>query len=68
MSIIKLTTINIKGFRSIEEIDINLNRKAPLILVGKNECGKSNIIKAFYLLSGEGKFDMDDEKIMSEID
>lgn len=45
----KLDRFEIKNFRSIEDIKINIeekNGKKCLILVGKNEAGKSNILKA----------------------
>ena len=45
----KLDRFEIKNFRSIEDIKIDIkekNGKKCLILVGKNEAGKSNILKA----------------------
>lgn len=41
----KLTQIDIKNFRSIKNITIDINNNC-IILVGKNEAGKSNILKA----------------------
>ncbi|MFC2572649.1 MAG: AAA family ATPase, partial [Campylobacter sp.] len=45
----KLDRFEIKNFRSIKDMTINIekrNGKKCLILVGKNEAGKSNILKA----------------------
>ena len=49
--IIKLT---IEGFRSIKNlIEINFPQNMPLILIGENNAGKSNIVRAVDLLLGE---------------
>lgn len=45
----KLSRFQINGFRSIKEMEISIlenNEKKCLVLVGKNEAGKSNILKA----------------------
>jgi len=47
-----LHRVIIKNFRSIEYIDITF-AKGKNIIVGKNNCGKSNIIKAIDLVLGE---------------
>ena len=47
-----LHRINIKNYRSIEYVDITF-AKGKNIIVGKNNCGKSNIIKAIDLVLGE---------------
>ncbi|WP_422448088.1 AAA family ATPase [Thermoanaerobacterium sp. DL9XJH110] len=47
-----LHRVVIKNFRSIEETDITFS-KGKNIIVGKNNCGKSNIIKAIDLVLGE---------------
>ena len=66
---IQLKSVIIRGFRSIESADINLKEKEPLILVGKNDSGKSNILKAFKFLGGEeNNFKSIDKKMMSESD
>lgn len=50
----RLTKITISGYRSIkDEIEIDLPAKMPLVLVGENNAGKSNIIKATDLILGE---------------
>lgn len=41
----KLDKIQIKNFRSIEDETIEIDNKC-IIFVGKNEAGKSNILKA----------------------
>ncbi len=41
---IKIETIKINNFRSLE--DVSLNLKYTSVLVGKNNCGKSNIVQA----------------------
>ncbi|HHY76910.1 MAG TPA: AAA family ATPase [Clostridiales bacterium] len=47
-----LHRVIIKNFRSIEYVDITF-AKGKNIIVGKNNCGKSNIIKAIDLVLGE---------------
>ncbi|ADH61551.1 SMC domain protein [Thermoanaerobacter mathranii subsp. mathranii str. A3] len=47
-----LHRVIIKNFRSIEYIDITF-AKGKNIIVGKNNCGKSNIIKAIDLVLGQ---------------
>ena len=48
----KLKSVEIAGFRSIEKMDLNFSENGHKILVGKNESGKSNILKALNMLSG----------------
>lgn len=48
-----LVKVEIHGFRSIKEMTISFNGYGHKVLVGKNESGKSNILKALNLLSGE---------------
>lgn len=50
----KLNRVNIKNFRSIEDIIIQFEPTCR-ILVGVNESGKSNILKALTLLNTENK-------------
>jgi predicted ATP-dependent endonuclease of OLD family len=47
-----LSRIRIKNFRSIEDLDLTF-QKGRNVLVGKNNSGKSNIIKALDLVLGE---------------
>lgn len=50
----RLTKIVIKGYRSINnEIEINVPSGVPLVLIGENNAGKSNIIRALNLILGE---------------
>jgi len=51
----RLTQLTIENFRSIGEtpIVINFPDKQPLILIGENNAGKSNIIRALELMFGE---------------
>lgn len=50
----RLTQVTIKSYRSIEdEISIRFPEKVPLILVGENNAGKSNIVRALELILGE---------------
>ena len=48
----KLTSVQIKNFRSIKNIEINFDPSCR-ILVGINESGKSNILNALALLSDD---------------
>ena len=43
-----LDRVEIKNFRSIKNVTILFGNKG-LILIGKNEAGKTNILKAFQL-------------------
>lgn len=45
-----LTNIRVKNFRSIENIDLNLGKTN--ILIGQNNSGKSNLLKAVDLALG----------------
>jgi putative ATP-dependent endonuclease of OLD family len=51
----RLNQLTIENFRSIGEtpITINFPTKQPLILIGENNAGKSNIIRALELMFGE---------------
>ncbi|HPG42106.1 MAG TPA: AAA family ATPase [bacterium] len=44
-------SLHINNFRGIEELEINDMRQLNL-LVGRNNCGKSSILEALFLLSG----------------
>ena len=61
----KLDRFEIKNFRSIEDIKINIeekNGKKCLILVGKNEAGKSNILKAISAVFNGYKVSIKDQR------
>lgn len=47
----KLQSIEIKNYRSIQDLTFDFGAPQALILVGINESGKSNILKAMNLLS-----------------
>jgi putative ATP-dependent endonuclease of OLD family len=51
----RLKSITIENFRSVgeEPIEINFKDNCPTILLGENNAGKSNIIRAIELLFGE---------------
>lgn len=50
----RITYLEVKNYRSIKEsIRIEFPVKQPLILVGENNSGKSNIIRALNLILGE---------------
>ena len=50
----RLKTLKIKGYRSIrDEIEIHFPEGKPLVLLGPNNAGKSNIVRALDLLIGE---------------
>ncbi|WP_459895474.1 ATP-dependent nuclease [Campylobacter concisus] len=61
----KLDRFEIKNFRSIEDIKISIeekNGKKCLILVGKNEAGKSNILKAISAVFNGYKVSIKDQR------
>src|SRR5882672_9673937 len=51
----RLKSISIEHFRSIGEIPVEINfpENMPVILIGENNAGKSNIIRAIELMFGE---------------
>ncbi len=50
----RLKQITIEGFRSIsEQVVINFLDNKPVVLIGENNSGKSNIIRAIELMFGE---------------
>jgi AAA15 family ATPase/GTPase len=49
----RLKKILIDGYRSVDHAELVLPDEAPLILIGENNAGKSNVIKAVDLLCGE---------------
>lgn len=57
----RLKKVQICEFRSIENMELTFDGSGHKILVGKNETGKSNILKALNLLSGD-LFKLEDRK------
>lgn len=57
----ELTKIEIKNFRSIKDDEITFEHNC-LILLGKNEAGKSNILKAIAALFGKYKVSNKDKR------
>jgi len=55
----KLSEVVVTNFRSIKSLEIDLS-KSLRILVGKNEAGKSNILRAMQMLSPEACPDLQD--------
>ena len=49
----RLEKINIRHYRSIENISVIMPKNKPLILFGPNNAGKSNILSAFDRILGE---------------
>jgi len=62
----KLKEIDIKNFRSIEEFKIELNDFGHKVLVGKNESGKSNILKAIAACRDQHEVSTDDLRELCE--
>ena len=60
----RLSKVQIYGFRSIEQMEIAFDGNGHKILVGINESGKSNILDALYLLSGKINFEEKDRKVL----
>ena len=60
--LMRLKEVIIQGFRSIEKMRFPLEGNGHKILVGKNESGKSNILKALSLLSHGKSFKSEDKK------
>ncbi len=61
-----LKSVKIVGFRSIENMELDFSQNGHKILVGKNESGKSNILKALSLLSSSKNIDLHDKKELSD--
>jgi len=57
----KLSSIYIKNFRSIKEAKIEFTHNC-IVLIGKNEAGKSNILKAIATLFGQYKAQAKDKR------
>ena len=63
----KLEKIKIVNFRSIKELELDFYSNSR-VLVGINEAGKSNILKAAALLSDDAKIQNDDIRQESYVD
>lgn len=51
----RVRSIRIRNFRSVgEPLELAMPERGPLVLVGANNAGKSNIVRAVDLLLGEG--------------
>ena len=53
MKRLHLTKFRIQHYRSIEDVEITMPEKAPLVLFGPNNAGKSNILSGIDRLLGE---------------
>jgi putative ATP-dependent endonuclease of OLD family len=50
----RITRLTIKGYRSVrDEIAITFPQNMPVVLVGENNGGKSNIVRALNLMLGQ---------------
>jgi putative ATP-dependent endonuclease of OLD family len=50
----RITCLQIEKYRSISErVTINFPENTPVVLVGENNAGKSNIVRALELVLGE---------------
>lgn len=51
----RISTFTVSGYRSIgERVDIAFPTDTPVVLIGENNAGKSNIVRAIDLLLGQG--------------
>lgn len=51
---VRVTELRIKGYRSIkDQCVITFPEDAPLVLIGENNAGKSNVVKALDMILGE---------------
>ena len=66
MKMARLKAITIRGYRSIrDQITIRFPPNVPVVLIGENNVGKSNIISAMDLILGEtwpGNYEPDDHE------
>ncbi|MFH1308715.1 MAG: AAA family ATPase [Patescibacteria group bacterium] len=60
-----LKSVLFKSFRTIEESTLNVDDNTT-ILVGANECGKTNILEAIEFLELDREFEISDVKMNSE--
>ncbi len=59
----KLKSVRIRNYKSIKELEFSFPESGILVLVGENNAGKSNIIRAIETICGEswyGKDKMED--------
>ena len=49
----RLKKLIIDGYRSVDHAELVFPDDTPLVLIGENNAGKSNIVRAFDLLCGE---------------
>lgn len=60
----RLSSLTVKNFRSVEaELGVRFPNSIPLVLLGENNVGKSNVVRALDLLLGErwpGSWDPED--------
>jgi putative ATP-dependent endonuclease of OLD family len=50
----RLKTVRVRNFRSIGDwVEISMPKRGPLVLLGENNAGKSNVIRALDLVLGE---------------
>jgi len=49
----KISKITIDQYRSVKHAEISFSENAPLVIMGENNAGKSNIVKAIDLVLGE---------------
>jgi AAA15 family ATPase/GTPase len=57
---VELKKVHIKNFRSIEDAIINFEKLDCRILIGENDCGKSNILHALSLLTIDKEIEQTD--------
>lgn len=55
----KLKSVSIKNFKSIKELEFEFPESGILVLIGANNAGKSNIIRAINAICGEGWYGKD---------
>jgi len=53
ISVARISKITIKNYRSIKDLSLCFPENKPVILIGENNVGKSNILKAIDLILGE---------------
>lgn len=58
-----ISKVKIKNYCSIKDLTINFN-PGKIIVVGKNNSGKSNIIKAINIVHGENSYTCSSFKVL----
>jgi putative ATP-dependent endonuclease of OLD family len=61
-----LSRVFIKNYRSIKKVDISFKR-GKNVIVGRNNSGKSNIVKAIDIVLGEKSPDWDKSENITEM-